>query len=156
MTRPTRTGGKAALREFSESLPMLLLRARESVMSHFRLMLRTNGLTEQQWRVLRALAAEHGEMDVSRLAAETYLLAPSLTRMLRDLDAQRLIATRSDPGDQRRKLVRLTLEGQDRIASVAPLSEAIYAEIAERFGGESLAELQRLLGDLQAKMRRED
>ena len=37
---------------------MLLLRAREAVMLRFRDMLRRQGLTEQQWRVLRALATE--------------------------------------------------------------------------------------------------
>src|SRR5208283_3623306 len=45
------------MREFSRSLPMSLLRAREAVMRHFRPSLRRHGLTEQQWRILRALAA---------------------------------------------------------------------------------------------------
>ena len=37
------------------NLPRLLLQARESVIAHFRPILKAHGLTEQQWRVLRAL-----------------------------------------------------------------------------------------------------
>ena len=47
---------RAPMREFSRSLPMSLLRAREAVMRQFRPSLREHGLTEQQWRILRALA----------------------------------------------------------------------------------------------------
>ena len=46
------------MRTFSQSLPMALLRAREAVMRRFRPGLRCHGVTEQQWRVLRALAEE--------------------------------------------------------------------------------------------------
>ena len=45
------------LRDFQHSLPMELLKAREAAMARFRPMLRSHGLTEQQWRVIRALAA---------------------------------------------------------------------------------------------------
>jgi hypothetical protein len=47
---------RVPMREFSRSLPMALLRAREAVMRQFRPSLRQHGLTEQQWRILRALA----------------------------------------------------------------------------------------------------
>src|SRR5665647_1001577 len=60
------------MRDFSRSLPMALLRARESVMRHFRPSLRAHGLTEQQWRILRALSS-HGEIEVTELAVVAYL-----------------------------------------------------------------------------------
>ena len=41
---------------------MLLLRAREKMMERFRPLLTANGLTEQQWRVIRALT-ENGPME---------------------------------------------------------------------------------------------
>ena len=37
------------------NLALLLLQARESVMAEFRPLLNEHGLTEQQWRVIRAL-----------------------------------------------------------------------------------------------------
>lgn len=39
------------------TLPMALLRLRERVMAEFRPIMSEHGVTEQQWRVLRVLAA---------------------------------------------------------------------------------------------------
>ena len=72
------------MRAFSNSLPMELLRAREAVMRRFRPGLRGHGVTEQQWRILRALA-HSGPLEVSQLADATCLLAPSLSRILPDM-----------------------------------------------------------------------
>ena len=42
-------------RPFARSLPMQLMRARELVMRHFRPHLHDHDLTDQQWRIIRAL-----------------------------------------------------------------------------------------------------
>ena len=52
---------------------MALLRAREAVMREFRAALRRHGLTEQQWRVLRALTARD-EMEILALADRILVL----------------------------------------------------------------------------------
>src|SRR5215475_11490407 len=77
------------MRAFTKSLPMELMRAREAVMRRFRPSLRGHGVTEQQWRILRALA-HGGPLEVSALAEATYLLAPSLSRILPDMEARNL------------------------------------------------------------------
>ncbi|MCC6987947.1 MAG: MarR family transcriptional regulator, partial [Acidobacteria bacterium] len=82
------------LREFDRSLPMALLRAREAVMARFRPLLRRHGVTEQQWRVLRALSTTP-QTNASALAAVTCLGLPSLSRILRTLDARGLIHRRT-------------------------------------------------------------
>ena len=68
--RSAKESRKVPMRDFSQSLPMALLRAREAVMRQFRPILRQHGLTEQQWRILRALAAvdaiEVTERDLRR------------------------------------------------------------------------------------------
>ena len=38
------------------------------------------------------------------------------------------------------------------MASVAPTSEAIYAEITRQFGARKLAELQEMLGELERSL----
>src|SRR5258707_12488907 len=91
------------MREFSRSLPMSLLRAREAVMRHFRASLRQHGLTEQQWRILRALASVD-TIEVTELARMAFLLAPSLSRILRGLEARHLIERRVAKADLRRGL----------------------------------------------------
>ena len=87
-------GHRAPMREFSRSLPMSLLRAREAVMRQFRPSLRNHGLTEQQWRILRALTAVE-TIEVTELARTAFLLGPSLSRILRDLEARHLIERRT-------------------------------------------------------------
>jgi homoprotocatechuate degradation regulator HpaR len=139
------------MRDFSRSLPMSLLRARESVMRHFRPSLREHGLTEQQWRILRALAAS-GEIEVTELARVAYLLGPSLSRILRDLETRHLIERRLLKADLRRSIVSITAKGLKLIEAVAPSSEAIYAEITRRFGARKLADLQAMLHLLEESL----
>ena len=145
------TGRQVPMRDFSRSLPMSLLRAREAVMRQFRPNLREHGLTEQQWRILRALAAIEAA-EVTELARTAFLLGPSLSRILRDLEARNLIERRTAKTDQRRSMVSISREGVKLMASVAPSSEAIYAEITQRFGARKLAELQEMLGELEESL----
>ena len=142
---------KVPMRDFSRSLPMSLLRARESVMRHFRPSLRAHGLTEQQWRILRALAS-NGDVEVTELARMAYLLGPSLSRILRDLETRRLIERRAVKADLRRNIVSITAGGLRLIKAVAPSSEAIYAEITTRYGVRKLAELQEMLHRLETSL----
>jgi len=134
------------LAETGRTLPILLLRARESVMDRFRPMLNAHEITEQQWRVIRILQ-ERGETDSSSLAVLALVLPPSLTRMLKALESRGFVSTKKDPSDARRNLVRLTEKGAHFIETVAPSSAGIYADIEEAVGRERLS---HLLEDLQA------
>lgn len=147
----TATDRQMPIREFSRSLPMSLLRAREAVMRHFRVSLRAHGLTEQQWRILRALTS-FDDIEVTELARVAYLLGPSLSRILRDLEERRLIERRTLKEDLRRSVVSITPKGLRLIEAVAPSSEAIYAEITRRYGAGKLAELHALLQALEVSL----
>jgi homoprotocatechuate degradation regulator HpaR len=140
------------LRDLSRSLPMALMKARESVMQYFRPHHRRHGITEQQWRVLRVLH-KAGEIEIADLARQTMLLAPSLSRILRDLVAASMVNRRPVEHDQRRSLVSIGPAGITVLAKVAPLSEASFAAISDRFGTQRLNELFRLLGELEEALR---
>jgi homoprotocatechuate degradation regulator HpaR len=142
---------RVPMREFSRSLPMSLLRAREAVMRQFRPSLRRHDLTEQQWRILRALAAIEA-IEVTELARTAFLLGPSLSRILRDLEARKLIERKTAKTDLRRGVVSISEKGVKLMEVVAPSSEAIYAEITKRFGAKKLAELQEMLGTLETSL----
>jgi homoprotocatechuate degradation regulator HpaR len=142
---------RVPMREFSRSLPMSLLRAREAVMRQFRPSLRRHDLTEQQWRILRALAAIDA-IEVTELARTAFLLGPSLSRILRDLDARGLIERKSAKTDLRRGVISISEKGLKLMEIVAPSSEAIYAAITKRYGARKLAELQQMLGALEASL----
>jgi homoprotocatechuate degradation regulator HpaR len=142
---------RVPMREFSRSLPMALLRAREAVMRHFRTSLRNHGLTEQQWRILRALTSVD-TIEVTELARVAFLLGPSLSRILRDLEARDLIERKAAKADLRRGVVSISAKGLRLIEAVAPSSEAIYADITRRYGARKLAELQIMLSALERSL----
>jgi len=142
---------RVPMRDFSRSLPMSLLRAREAVMRQFRPSLRSHGLTEQQWRILRALATIDA-IEVTELARMAFLLGPSLSRILRDLEQRRLIERRAAKADLRRGVVSISARGLHLIEAVAPSSEAIYAAITRRYGARKLAELQDMLHELESSL----
>lgn len=146
---------EAGLRDFAHSLPMALLKAREAAMARFRPMLRAHGLTEQQWRVIRVLAAWPGS-DAGEIARRSLLLSPSLTRILQHLEAQGLVTRASDSNDQRRAVFELTPDGRARFAEVAPDSETLYAEIERRFGAGRLDSLYELLAELSAALEEDE
>ncbi len=139
------------LRSFSKSLPMSLLLAREAVMNRFRSSLNLFNITEQQWRVLRALSSIP-EIEVMELARVTYLLAPSLSRILRDMEARKLIERRQAPDDLRRSLISISPSGLKLIDAVAPYSEGIYADITETYGRQKMELLQQMLKELTDAM----
>ena len=111
-------------------------------------MLADYGLTEQQWRVLRALIAASDPLEVSELAERAILLAPSLSRILAKLENDGLINRHPHSSDQRRSLITLSSEGAELVSAVAPESERRYNAIEAEFGSERLAHLLRELHDL--------
>lgn len=129
------------------SLPMALLRARESVMRQFRPMLESHGVNEQQWRVLRVLA-EAGALDASEVSTRANILAPSLTRMIRSMADRGLIEKGRDDADARRVMLCIAPAGMAVIRAASPESRRIYHEIEARFGQERMELLVDLLNGL--------
>lgn len=136
-------------RNTRRSVPIALLRAREAVMSHFRPMLAQHDITEQQWRVIRILA-ETDIVDASEMAERAFILAPSLTRIIRSLEERGITTKTRDENDGRRVLLQITPAGLAIIKEVAPESRLIYQMIEERFGRERIDQLLDMLDDLAA------
>lgn len=133
-----------AMRPFARSLPMQLLRAREALMQQFRPHLREKGLSEQQWRVIRALA-EAGSMDINALGEVCQIHPASLSRMLPNLERDGRIERRTDRDDQRYTIVSITAKGKALFQRIAKESEQIYASIERRIGSRELNTLYELL-----------
>jgi homoprotocatechuate degradation regulator HpaR len=137
----------SSLSALPRSLAIELLRAREAVMSHFRPILAAHDVSEQQWRVIRALS-EQGTLDATDVAEKAFILAPSLTRMIRSLEERGFIVKEKDEADGRRVLLSLAPAGRDVIDAVTPHSIRAYAEIDTRFGKTRRNQLLQLLADL--------
>jgi homoprotocatechuate degradation regulator HpaR len=132
------------MRPFGRSLPMQLLRAREALMQEFRPHLRTHNLSEQQWRVLRALA-ETGSMEINALGEVCKIHPASLSRMLPNLETEGRIERRTDKADQRYIIISITPKGRALFQRMAKESEEIYAAIERRIGTRDVKLLYELL-----------
>jgi homoprotocatechuate degradation regulator HpaR len=133
----------------SQSLPVRLLRAREAVMFRLRPTLRVYNITEQQWRVLRTIR-DLKETEITALAGRVFLLPPSLSRILKDLETRGLIDRRISVNDQRRAIVSLTPQGHAVITEAEPDLLVAVTEMRALFGADRTAQLHRLLAELEA------
>ena len=147
-------GGKAevkpetALTPLRQSLPASLMRAREAVMARVRPTLRDHDMTEPQWRVLRTLAGLE-QIEITRLAEMVFLLPSSLSRILRDLGERGLVQRRTAETDLRRGLVSISDKGRALIQAALPSTITTNAEIERLYGAERMAQLLRLLAELE-------
>ena len=115
------------------NLPHLLLRARETFMASFRLILRERGITEQQWCVLRTLN-DMGDMEPNQLADACLILRPSLTRMLATMEQSEMIVRTRSSLDRRRQVISLTPRSHQFLADVEPQANAEYARVEALLG----------------------
>ena len=132
------------MRPLDQSLPLKLLKAREAVMDRFRPIFNAEGLTDAQWRVLRALA-EHSPIDAGALARLVVLRMPSVSRILRDLEMRGLLTKARSPADGRLIDVAITDAGLALFAATSPRSELRYRQIELALGPEAY---KRLMADL--------
>lgn len=116
-------------------------------MARFRPILYEFGLTEQQWRTLRALD-ESSEMTGAAVAREAAVLAPSMTRILRRLSEDDLVRVDRSKRDQRELKVRISPRGRRLVRRIGPRMEREYAQICEELGKEQLDALHQGLREL--------
>lgn len=131
------------------NLPRLLLQAREAVMAHNRPSLRDQGLSDQQWRVLRVLGEDHGNggngVETGRIAREAFIIGPSLSGVLTRMERDGLIERARAANDQRRTVVQATALGLARVATLSTTIEAHYQWMEQHLGKAKLQALYELL-----------
>jgi homoprotocatechuate degradation regulator HpaR len=143
MTRPLR----------HRNLPHLLLQSRETLMRRFRPILQAHGLTEQQWRILRALLEEDA-LEPRQLCERCLISSPSITGVLLRMEEAGLIVRERMPHDQRRVNVTLTAQAKKLGKQLAPEIEKTYAEIEATVGVVQLQNMYDVLDVLLQRMGR--
>ncbi len=131
------------MRGFESSLPIALLRARQATAHKFKPHTDAVGLTQPQWRVIRALAVGEA-LDVATLSTRCALMQPSVSRLLKGLQDSGLIQTVAS-SDARRRLLTLTSKGQTLFDRIAVISEAVYRDIEAVYGRDELNRLVDML-----------
>jgi homoprotocatechuate degradation regulator HpaR len=133
------------------NLPLLLLQARERVISHFRPILNANGVTEQQWRIVRVLY-EVPSLEPREIVELCRISSPSMAGVLARMEELGLVARRRLPHDQRRVRVSLTTRARAMAARMAPQIDATYRRLERTIGVEFSVRLQQTLDQLLATL----
>ena len=138
--------GGQQLPPFEESLAAVALGTKEAILAPMRSKLREYHITEPQWRVLRVID-DKAPTDATGIAEIGLLRAPSVTRILKELEERKLISREPDVKDRRRMLVALSPAGQDIVAATSRTMVEILQDYADRF---SLNRLEQLSEELRA------
>ena len=152
--KPARHAARAAAAEpgfAHRNLPLLLLQARERVIGRFRPLLNAHGVTEQQWRIVRALL-ETGPLEPREIVALCHLSSPSLAGVLARMEELGLVTRTRLAHDQRRLRVTLTAKSRALALRLAPRVEDTYADIERTIGKPFLRQLYATLDELVATL----
>jgi homoprotocatechuate degradation regulator HpaR len=136
------------LRRTDRSVPIALLRARETVMIPVREMLQESRISEHKWRVLRVVE-ECGPIELTRIAEKACLHVSSLTRIMHALDRDGLLERSSPEPHKHESMAVITDAGRELIREHTARSNDIFNRLENQFGADKLETLLDLLDELQ-------
>jgi DNA-binding MarR family transcriptional regulator len=88
---------------------------------------------------------EVDQIDIGELAERVFILKPSATRTVKNLQRRNLVNRYKSARDQRRAYISLTPEARDLFDRLAPKNEAEYSRITSVIGEGDMQELYELL-----------
>jgi len=91
---------------------------------------------------------ETGEIEPTVIASEACLHLPSLSRILKTMEADGLVQRKEDLADRRKTLVAISEAGRAILARHSEQSVAIFLELEERMGKEKIEAVLDLLEEL--------
>ena len=129
---------------FEASFPMMLHRSLDAVLPDYRALFSEFGLTEQQWRILRALW-ERTAITHNELARITLIPANSLVGILERLEKRELVVRIRSVEDRRNVIVKATAGGRALERQVEPKLAEVQARLRDRMTEDEWCSLERLL-----------
>ena len=109
--------------------------------------LSAEGVTVEQWRILRALSDGYGH-SMGDLAAAVLMPHPTLTKAVDRLVESALVYRRQDEADRRRVAVYLADRGRDLVRRLDEQSVEHQGKIEAAYGVQRTERLMRELGRL--------
>jgi DNA-binding MarR family transcriptional regulator len=103
-----------------------------------------DGLSPSQLSAL-AHIDECGPMRLTDLAAKEAVSAPTMSKIVDALAAQRLLVRATDPGDARSSLITLTVDGRRELADLRRSRTALLAAALDRLDAADLARVRAVL-----------
>jgi len=144
-------GSRMPIAPRHRNLPQLMLQAREALMAQFRPILNEHGVTEQQWRIVRALLMR-GPLEPRQLCELCQISSPSIVGVLQRMEEAGLIERERMADDQRRVSVSATARSRQLGRRMIPAIEARYSSIEDRVGVETLRRAYDMLDALLATL----
>lgn len=126
------------------NMPQLLLKARESLLQHFRPILNHYGVTEQQWRIMRALNEAH-MLEPRELCDLCQISSPSMSGILARMEETGWLARSKFEGDQRRRKVHLSEAGAELLAEMGKLIDLQYESLETVYGKQVFDDMRLML-----------
>jgi len=129
------------------NLPMLLLQAREKMMERFRPLISAHGLTEQQWRIVRALH-DQGPLEPRTLSDICTISSPSMAGVLARMETLGLVTKVRFADDQRRVLVSMTKISVRLVDAITRDLETKYDDLERKVGRDVVDRVYSAIDDL--------
>ncbi len=124
-------------------------------MTRFRPFLNANGITEQQWRIIRSLY-ENGKMEPRTLSNVCQISGPSISGMLTRMEEQGMVERVRMESDQRRMLVSLTPKSRALVRKIMPKIDLNYGLLEEEIGIEVMNDVYRVIDQLLDRLNQLD
>jgi len=134
----------AAERFVDDYLAALLAQASQLISSEFHQVVRANGYSVSEWRVLATLAGSP-PLSIGRLAAVSTIKQPTVTRLLDRMEAKGLVRRLEKDGDRRITLVAISPAGTRLVSRLIVLARAHEQRVLEPFGLQRAEELKSTL-----------
>ena len=119
------------------------------MMERFRPLITAHGLTEQQWRVIRALH-EHGPMEPRQISDICTISSPSMAGVLARMESMDLVTKERFAEDARRVLVTLTKTSVELVRVISKDLEAQYRELERKVGPDIVEQVYQAIDALLA------
>lgn len=125
-------------------LAALLAQASQLISGEFHQVVRANGFSVSEWRVLATLAGS-APLSIGRLAAISTIKQPTATRLLDRMEGKGLVERLEKDGDRRITLVKITPAGSRMVSRLIALARDHEQRVLEPFGLERAEELKSTL-----------
>ena len=133
--------------KFLDSLPMILSRTLDGVMPVYRALFQEHAITDQQWRVMRALW-EQKHLTSKQISEITLLPSPSLVGILDRLEKKGFVGRLRSVEDRRLVYIVPTQAGRKLQELMLPKIEQIHDRFMYQVTPDEWGELNRILDKL--------
>lgn len=148
---PDQAAGALGSGLYERSFMTELLRLREGMKSHFRSILKTHDMTDQNWRILKVVV-DYGPIEVTQISRAAVIPPASLSRILPKMEAAALVARSSNPDDMRRTMIESTAKGRALHAAITPRMRDAYIKVASVLDADLLRQLEAIVGELNRQL----